>query len=396
MREPAVRILLAHSRYRSGSASGENAVVADEARLLQGAGHEVHVFEASVSGAFDALRAAPGIIWDPGRAAAIRRLIWRYRPDVVHVHNLFPALSPAVVRAAAAEGVPVVMTLHNFRLMCLPATFLRNGQICEDCVGRHPWPGVVHGCYRGSRAQSAVLAASLVLHRRLGTFECVRQFIAVSGFVRDKYVAAGFDRSHIVVKPNFAWPGPRREGPGASFLYLGRLSPEKGVATLLRAWRGDLGRLLVVGDGPEAPRLRRLASGGVEFRGPVPPEEARRLVAQARAVLVPSVWYEAFPRVVVEAYAAGVPVVASRIGALPEVVEDGVTGLLAEPGEPASWAAALERLCHDRLSERLGEGAYRAWATRYTPEANLRRLEKIYAAACASQETPSRREGSRT
>jgi glycosyltransferase involved in cell wall biosynthesis len=391
-----VKILVVHSRYRSGPVSGENAVVADEAQLLREAGHEVHVFEASVSGSFDALRAGPGIIWDPGRATAVRGLIRRYRPDVVHVHNLFPALSPAVIRAAAAEGVPVVMTLHNFRLMCLPATFLRDGRICEDCIGRLPWPGVVHGCYRGSRVQSAVLATSLVLHRWLGTFERVRRFIAVSGFVRDKYVAAGFDPSRIVVKPNFARPGPRREGPGRYFLFLGRLSPEKGVATLLRAWRRDLGRLLVVGDGPEAPRLRRLASGGVEFRGPVPPEEARRLVAQARAVLVPSVCYEAFPRVVVEAYAAGVPVVASRIGALPEVVEEGVTGLLAEPGDPSSWAAAAERLCDDGLSERLGEGAYRAWATRYTPEANLGRLEEIYAATCTGSETPSRREGSRT
>jgi len=374
-----VRILVVHSRYRSGVASGENAVVADEARLLQEAGHEVDVFEASVSGALDALRAGPGIIWDPGRAAAVRRLILRHHPDVVHVHNLFPALSPAVIRAAAAEAVPVVMTLHNFRLMCLPATFLRDGRICEDCVGRVPWPGLVHGCYRGSRAQSAVLAASIALHRSLGTFERVGWFIAISGFVRDKYVAAGFDLSRIILKPNFAWPGPRREGPGTYFLYLGRLSTEKGVATLLRAWRPGFGRLLVVGDGPEAPRLRPLAPGGVEFRGAVPPEEARRLVAQARAVLVPSIWYETFSRVVVEAYAAGVPVVASRIGALPEVVEDGVTGLLAEPGDPASWAAAVERLLDDKLTERLGEGAYRAWATRYTPEENLRWLERIYA-----------------
>ena len=371
-------------------------MVADEARLLQEAGHEVHVFETSVTGTLDALRAAPGAIWDAGRAAVIRRLIRRHRPDVVHVHNLFPALSPAVIRAAAGEGVPVVMTLHNFRLMCLPATFLRDGRICEDCAGRLPWPGVVHGCYRGSRAQSAVLATSLALHRRLGTFERVRRFLAVSGFVRDKYIAAGFDPSWIAVKPNFAWPGPRREGPGGFFLFLGRLSPEKGVATLLRAWREDLGRLLVVGDGPEAPRLRRLAPSGVEFVGAVPPEDARRFVADARAVLVPSIWYEAFPRVVVEAYAAGVPVVASRIGALPEVVEDGVTGLLVEPGDPVSWAAAIERMLDDGLSEHLGEGAYRAWATRYTPEANLRRLEQIYAEVCTGHETPSRGEGIRT
>ncbi len=187
-----------------------------------------------------------------------------------------------------------------------------------------------------------------------------------------------------VVKPNFAWPAPRREGPGGPFLYLGRLSEEKGVEELVRAWRPDLGRLLVVGDGPLAPRLRALAGEGVELRGSVPPEEVPALVAGARAVLVPSLWYEAFPRVVVEAYTAGVPVLASRIGALPEVVEEGVTGLLAEPGDPASWAEAVERLRDDELSLRLGEGAYRRWRERYTPEENLRLLEEIYREAISA------------
>lgn len=373
-----MNVLILHSRYGSGPVSGENAVVADELRLLREAGHRVELLDPRVEGPGGVVRAAGGVVWDPGRAAEVRRAIRRLRADLVHVHNLFPALSPAVIRAAAAEGVPVVMTLHNFRLLCLPATFLRDGHLCEDCLGRLPWPGVVHGCYRGSRAPSAALAASLALHRRLGTFGLVRRFAAVSGFVRGKHVEAGFDPRRISVKPNFAWPAPRREGPGRSFLYLGRLSPEKGVATLLRAWREDLGRLLVVGDGPEASPLRRLAPPGVEFRPPVPPEEARRLVADARAVLVPSLWYEAFPRVVVEAYASGVPVVASRIGALPEVVEEGVTGLLAEPGDPASWTTALERLREDEVGLRLGEGAHRAWAERYTPERNLKLLESVY------------------
>ncbi len=379
-----MEILVLHSRYRSGAASGENAVVADEARLLREAGHRVEVVDPGVRGWAGALRAAGGVVWDPGRTADVRRVIRRLQPDVVHVHNVFPALSPAVIRAAAEEGVPVVMTLHNFRLLCLPATFLRDGRVCEDCLGRLPWPGLVHGCYRGSRLASAPYLASLALHRSIGTFDRVRRFLAVSGFVRAKHAEAGILPERIAVKPNFAWPAPRREGPGSSFLYLGRLSPEKGVDTLLRAWRPALGRLLVAGDGPEGPRLRSLAGEGVELLGAVPAERARELVAGARAVLIPSRWYEAFPRVVVEAYAAGVPVVASRIGALPEVVEEGVTGLLAPPDEPASWAEVLERLLDDELSLRLGEGAYRAWAERYTPETNLRILEAIYREAAAS------------
>lgn len=379
-----MRVLLLHSRYRSAEASGENRVVAEEARLLRNAGHAVAVVAPEPRGPLGVLRAAGGTVWDLGRALEVRRNVESSRPDVVHVHNLFPALSPAVVRVAAREGVPVVMTLHNYRLMCLPATFLRKGRVCEACLGRLPWPGVIHGCYRGSRAQSAILATSVGLHRSIGTFELVNRFLAVSSFVRDKYVEAGFDSARIFVKPNFAWPGVRKDGSGSCFLYLGRLSPEKGVETLLRAWRSSFGKLLIVGDGPDAPRLRALAGNGVELHGPVPPERARHLVAEARAVLVPSVCYEAFPRVVVEAYASGVPVVASRIGALPEVVEDGTSGLLAEPGDPASWRRAIEGLLDNGERLRLGEGAFRRWVERYSPERNLELLEAAYCGARAA------------
>ncbi|GIV00417.1 MAG: glycosyl transferase [Actinomycetota bacterium] len=340
--------------------------------------------EPAVGGGGGALRAAGGVIWDPGRTAEVRRLIRRHRPDVVHVHNLFPALSPAVIRAARDEGVPVVMTLHNFRLLCLPATLLRDGRICGDCVGRFPWPGILHGCYRGSRAQSVPMAISLGLHRGIGTFDRVTRFIAVSDFVRRVHVGAGLPEDRVVVKPNFAWPAPRRGGPGGPYLYLGRLSAEKGVETLLRAWRPGLGRLVVAGDGPEGPRLRALAGEGVELIGAVPPERARELVAGREPCSCRRSATKGFPRVIVEAYASGVPVVASRIGALPEVVEEGVTGLLAEPGDPASWAEAVGRLREDELSLRLGEGAYRAWAERYTPERNLEMLEAIYAEAIAA------------
>lgn len=356
-------------------------MVDDEVRLLREGGHEVRVLDPEAS---SALRSALGAVWDAPRVREMRRAVRAFRPDIVHVHNLMPALSPAVIRAAAAEGVPVVMTLHNFRLFCLPATLLRDGRVCEDCLGRPPWPGVLHGCYRGSTLASVPYFVSLSLHRGIGTFGRVVRFLAVSSFVRAKHVEAGMDAARIIVKPNFAWPAPRREGPGGPFLCLGRLSAEKGVEELVRAWRPGFGRLLVVGDGPVAPRLRALAREGVELRGSVPPEEVPALVAGARAVLIPSLCYEGFPRVVVEAYAAGVPVLASRIGALPEVVEEGVTGLLAEPGDPASWAEALERLRDDELSLRLGEGAYRRWQERYTPEENLRLLEEVYREAISA------------
>lgn len=373
-----VRVLILHSRYRSGALSGENRVVEEEAALLREAGHVVTTFTPTVSlGAAVSLSAATSAVWSRSAAREVQALVRDRQPDVVHVHNLFPALSPAVIRAAAAEGVPVVMTLHNFRLLCLPATFLREGRVCEDCLGRLPWRGVVRGCYRGSRLASVPYATSLVVHRRLRTFDAVTRFLAVSEFVRAKHAAAGMPTERLSVLPNFAPPAPPRAGPGDYFLFVGRLSPEKGLPVLLEAWRPELGRLVVAGDGPQAPILRT-APPGVEARGAVTPDEVRRLFAGARALICPSLCYEAFPRVVVEAYAQGVPVVAGRLGALPEVVEDGVTGLLFAPADVAALTACLERVRNDTESERLGAGALQRWRERYSPEVALAAREAIY------------------
>ena len=279
----------------------------------------------------------------------------------------------------------MLVTLHNFRLMCLPANLLRDGDICEACVGHLPWRGIcVHRCYRGSALGSAALATSLVAHRGIGTFEGVERFLAVSGFVRDKYIEAGMRPDQVVVKPNFTWALDHRAGPGEYFLYLGRLAPEKGVDTLLAAWRSSAPRhpLVVIGDGPDADILRHNAPDGVEFRGQVSADEAGAALAHARALLVPSRWYEAAPRSIIEAYAAGVPVVASDIGALPEAVENGVSGRLVPPDDAQAWAEAARSL-DDVESLRLGAGALRLWAERFSPERGLEGLETAYRGAVA-------------
>lgn len=379
-----MRILIAHSRYRSGAASGENRVVDDEARLLADAGHDVRVWDPlpETGGAIAQARMGVDAVWSRSAAVAIRRMIGHWPADVVHLHNLFPTLSPAVIRAAAAASVPVVLTLHNYRLMCVPGTLLRDGQICEDCVGRStPWPGVVHRCYRGSMLGSGALATSLTLHRRLGSFDRVSLFLAVGTFVRNKHVEAGVPADRIRVKSNFAWPIGRREGRGDYSLFLGRLAREKGVETILEAWQEAPGELLVVGDGPDAERLRRLAPSRVRFVGGVPASEVPLLIRRARALLLPSIWYEGQPRVVLEAYAAGVPVVATRIGGLEELVVDGQAGLLVDAGDVSSWAVALKRISDDAECDRLGDGAFAEWTDRYTPERGLRGLEDAYADA---------------
>jgi glycosyltransferase involved in cell wall biosynthesis len=381
-----MRILILHSRYLSGPVSGENRVVEEEARLLREAGHQVSTWTPAPErlDAMGVMRAGASAVWSASAGAEVGRLVHRLRAEIVHVHNLFPMLSPAVLRSAEAAGAAVVVTLHNYRLMCLPANFLRDGRVCELCLGRVPWPGVRYRCYRGSMPGSAALATSLVLHRSIGSFDRVRRFLAVSRFVRRKHIEAGLSPERVRVKQHFVWPAPRREGPGEYFLYLGRLSPEKGVMTLLPA-AADLGeRLMIVGDGPQADQIRRQLSTTAELMGLVSPEELPDLVARARALLVPSVWYEPAGRVVMEAYASGVPVIASRIGALPEVVEEGVTGLLADPGSREAWTRAMAALADDRESERLGDGAFRAWSDRYTPDHGIRALEAAYEEAMAA------------
>ncbi len=375
-----MRILVGHSRYQSGPVSGENRVVDDEVELLRQGGHEVLLWdpEAVTSSGFGLAKTAQQAVWATESIDQLRRLIRDLRPDVVHFHNLFPALSPAVLRAASSAGIPTVVTLHNYRLLCLPATFLRDGKVCEDCLGHLPWRGVVHRCFRDSLPGSAAYAASLSLHRGVRSFERVALYLCVSRFVSDKHAEAGWPRERLEVKPNFTWPSSRRVGPGEYFLFLGRLSSEKGAEVVVDTWRPQLGRLVIAGDGPEMDRLKASAGAEVEFLGAVPPEEATALLGGARAVLVPSVCYEGAPRTIAEAYGAGVPVIASRIGALTEAVEDGVTGLLANPGDTADWSDAITRLQDDDESVRLGEGGYGLWSKRNSPESSLALLEAAY------------------
>ena len=370
-----MRILILHSKYLSGPVSGENRVVDDQARLLEEAGHEVVVWTPSAE-QVSMVQAGVDTIWSRGAAGEVQRLVRDTRPDVVHIHNLFPMLSPSVLRAT--DGVPIVMTLHNFRYMCPSGTLYRDGHICEDCVGHVPWPGVVHGCYRGSKAASAAIATSLTLHRTMRSYHRVATFIALSEFMRGRHERAGLPAERMVVQTNFSWPTEQRSGPGEYFLYLGRLSPEKGLSPFVRAWGRVSSPLVIVGEGPELEHLRLEASGRVEFRGSVPADEVPALLRGARALVVPSTWYEGAPRSIIEAYAAGVPVLASNLGALPEIVVDAETGFLLPPGDVDAWIESAERMSEDRVSGRMGAAAHRRWSEVHDPARGLSSLESVY------------------
>lgn len=371
------RILVVHSRYLSGQTSGENRVVEDEVALLREGGHEVSTVVRQVDVDLSQAVLARDVVWSRSAVSELVDSIGRHDPDIVHFHNLFPAVSPAALRAAHRAGRAVVVTLHNFRFSCLGGTFLRDSKICEDCVGHLPWRGVVHGCYRGSRAQSAVLASSLSVHRLLQTLRGVTLFLALSEFNRAKHIAAGLPADAIRVRRNFAAAAPVRSTPGEYFLYLGRLAPEKGLAELLGGWPPDV-RLVVVGDGPERERLARSAPHGVEFRGDVQPDEVSSLFTRARALVVPSTWHEGSPRVILESLAAGVPVLASDIGGLPELVHDGVNGYLLPPGDAGAWQAGVRRLLDPVESQRLGGGALASWRASYSPARGLESLMTAY------------------
>lgn len=383
-----MRVLVVHNRYRSAQPSGENVVVDQQVDLLRDAGHDVELYSRSSDDIAELPLAGRAMVpvrslWSRYDARALAERLGRSRPDLIHVHNTFPLISPSVLRAAAGARVPVVATLHNFRLMCANALLQRDGRPCEDCVGGRAWHGVRHGCYRGSAAASVPLAAGIEMHRRLGTWtRGVTTFVAPSRFVKSRYEADGYDPDRIVVKPTgVPHRGPVRSGPGGPFVFLGRLAPEKGVADLLAAWRPEFGRLVIAGDGPLRAEVEQAAAADptISYRGVLSWEQCMELVSTARAVVVPPRWYEAYGMVVVEAFAHGVPVVAARIGAIAELVEHDVNGLAVEPGEVGQLAEALRRMTDPALSERYGAGARASYLGRFTPAQDLAATERLYA-----------------
>jgi glycosyltransferase involved in cell wall biosynthesis len=387
-----MRVLLVHNRYRSGLPSGENRVVDDEAAMLRARGVEVELFlrssdEIAAMGPARRATLAFAPIASPA-LAAFGRALGRFRPDVVHLHNPYPLISPGVVRVARRHGVPVVQTVHNLRHVCLAGTCFRGGRVCEDCRGRLlPWPGVVHGCYRRSRPQSAVMAAAQVVHCR--TWRLVDRFLPANRLIAARLAALGIPADRIAVKPNaVADPGPPRP-PGQDLLFLGRLETAKGIALLLEAWpaRRPPGgpRLLVAGDGPERGRVERAAAAGdaVRYLGLVGPERAATLLGEARALVVPSLLYEGFPRVVAEAFAHGRPVVATALGGLAELVDEQVGW--PSPATAAALRARLALAGDPDAAARKGRAARRRYERSFTADRVTDQLLEVYAAVAAGQ-----------
>ncbi|MEU1348662.1 glycosyltransferase [Streptomyces sp. NPDC005776] len=394
-----MHVLVVHNRYASAQPSGENKVVDQEVALLRGAGHRVGVFERRSDDIADrsllGKAALPLLVpWNPAVRTELAARLRTERPDVVHLHNVFPLLSPAVLAACADAGVPAVATLHNYTQVCPPGTLHRDGRPCTECVGSTPLPAVRHGCYRNSRLATVPLAVSLSVNRRRW-WSGVERFFCISAAQRDVLVTAGMPPERLAVKHNFVPdPGARRTGAGEHLLFLGRLAEAKGVRLLMAAWDeiaagGGVGvPLVVAGTGPLEREVTAWAAGrdDVRYVGLYDSSQCRQAVARSVAVVAPSTWLEAFGLVVVEAMAAGVPAVAAGHGAFAEIVEDGVTGLLHQPGATASLASCIRRIAAEPVRNReMGEAARRRYEEHFSPSVGLERLMDEYRTAIAGR-----------
>ena len=381
-----MKVLSVHNSYQLPG--GEDLVFAQEADLLRARGHEVVLYKASndqVKG-MNALVLLGKTIWNREIYDELGALMQRERPDIMHVHNTFPVISPAAYYAANAEGVPVVQTLHNFRLLCPSATLFRDGRVCEDCVGKEiPWPGVVHSCYRSSRMATAAGAAMLATHNFKKTWsKAVSAYIALTGFARDKFIQAGYPGEKILVKPNYLQADPGLgEGKGNYALFVGRLSPEKGISTLLEAWRqiGSELPLQIAGDGPLAPQVETAAAEteGVSWLKWLPRPEILQRMKDASVLILPSTWYEGFPMILAEAFAVGLPVIASDLGSMSSIVNHQRTGLHFEGGNAGKLAKAVRWwIAHPAETAHMRVHARLEYQAKYTADVNYAELIKIY------------------
>jgi glycosyltransferase involved in cell wall biosynthesis len=392
-----MKILAVHNRYQRPG--GEDQVFVDETALLETRNHRVLRYEVHNDQVkqVNRLTLAKDTVWNTSAYRELGALIRRERPHVVHFHNTLPLVSPAGYYAARAEGVPVIQTLHNYRLLCPVALFFRDGRVCEDCMGKAvPWPGVVHGCYQGSRAASGVIATMLTVHRALRTWtEMVDVYVALTEFARNKFIEGGLPAEKIVVKPNFVVPDPGRgQGGGGYALFVGRLAPEKGTGTMLAAWDrlGTRIPLKIVGEGPLKDQVVGAAArqANVEWLGHRPVADVHALMGKADMLVFPSQCYETFGRVAAEAFAAGTPVIAANIGAVAELVEHGRTGLKFRPGDPEDLVTQVEwALSHSAELRCMREEVRAEFEAKYTAERNYRALMEIYQAALERKKVPA-------
>ena len=389
-----MKILLVHNFYGSSAPSGENTVYLAEKTLLRQHGHEVveftrHSDEIRGHGLFGIISGALSTPWNPFSVSRLRRFLAHERPDIMHVHNTFPLLSPAIFSAAAEFPTARVLTLHNYRTFCAAGIPLRRQRTCTDCLDqRSVLPALRHGCYRDNRLATLPMAAMIALHRTLGTWHRhVDAFICLSAFQRDILAAAGLPGEKIHIKPNF-YPNPPTPLPWKdrddAVLFIGRLADYKGVRHLIKIWQewGDAApRLELIGDGPERAFIEESAAryDRIKLLGQLSFAETQGRLAKTKLLVLPSICVEGFPMVIREAFALGVPVATSRLGPLPAIVHEGKVGRLFPPGDEPEMLRIIREMWNDKGNlATMGSAAHEEFEQKYTAERNCRQLLNIY------------------
>jgi len=390
-----MHILACHNFYQQ--AGGEDQSFRQEIAQLESHGHRVSIFSVhndeihQMSSAEAVVRS----IWNNGSYKEIRRLLQAERIDILHCTNTFPLMSPSVYYGARKEGVPVVQSLRNYRLLCPGACFVRDGKVCEKCLGKQvPWPAIVHGCYRHNRLASAAVVSMLALHRAAGTWtKLVDVYYALTEFSRRKFIEGGLPADLIEVKPNSVFPEPAvGTGQGNFCIFVGRLAPEKGIDTLLNAWSMLKGAipLKLIGDGPQRNLVLEATRRDprIEWLGRKSEAEVLALVGEATCLIMPSVWYEGFPRTIAEAYVKGTPVVASKLGSMTELITDAETGLHFDPGNANDLAVKVARVwSHGEARTDWRVAARRRYDQYYSSEVSYQCLMRIYDRAIARKQS---------
>jgi glycosyltransferase involved in cell wall biosynthesis len=396
-----MKIMMVHNAYQEPG--GEEIVFESEKRLLEQAGHIVIPYvrsnaELQNASLLDRIAIAPRMVWSSKTRHEFAAILGAQHPDIIHIHNTFMVISPSIYSACAERRIPVVQTLHNFRLLCPAASFFRDGSICKECVDQSLLRSVCHGCYRNSRIATAGVALMLAFHRALDTWRAsVTRFIALTEFAKEKFIAAGFPSDKFVVKPNFTDPDPcERVRAGEYAVTIGRLLENKGLRVLLNAWKKLPVQypLHIVGEGPERAALeaqaRELQLSGISFRGRLSRAAAIEAVKGARFIIVPSRVYEGFPMCIVESFACGTPVLCSRLGGMAEIVEDHLTGLHFNAGDAQDLASKVEwAWTHPLELAKMGRAARGRYETDYTAGKNYSLLMGIYQQALAAYASPS-------
>ena len=387
---------MVHNRYQQRG--GEDAVVNAESSLLAAHGIAVQRLDAdndAIQGLWDKVQvSARQLTGSPAVQQRLAQALTDFQPDLVHVHNWFPTISASIFRQCKAAGVPVVHTVHNYRLLCVGATFFRDGKVCEDCMGTtFRTPGVIHKSYRDSALGSAVGTMGMLAHWASGTWHhSVDKFIALTEFSRLKLIEGGLPADKIAVKPNFVEQGLEAgAGDGNYFLYAGRLTEEKGLRTLLECWKNgkDLAPLWIVGDGPLRDEVQKAAASlpNVKLLGLKSREEVLRLMSDAKAILCPSLWYEGMPCVVIESLAVGTPVIASKIGGYAEMITDGESGALFATGNAGALLGRIREFEMSNALKAMRPKARNRYLAEYTGEKNFSLLTNIYQEAMSPNES---------